>query len=302
VLRLPPFEDNETFYNHELALDPCNPPGLEHRAHFAARRGDLTRSRSYLDGMLTPPCVEKTRVHPTLVEKARAERLALRAATTPDGDVVVLGQLLNQLLGESAKASRQNLNLEAEIAVVATRLGRDGLAAEHLGKLQAGSLDELAAPANVVLAYARLGRYERARAFLERLGARDPAPLIDEQTRTHLAQRLHRAALLSRKARETAEPSAELLALAQAELGAYLRALRILGPSRGQLGQSAKVLFVQLLVMARLDENALRMLARETSEERARATLETLRASLPRDVVGLPRVPRTREPRFLAAD
>jgi hypothetical protein len=165
--------------------------------------------------------------------------------------------------------------------------------------VETGSLDELAAPPNVVLTLARLGLQERARRLLSRLREPHPVALMDEPTGAHLMRRLDQAAWFEARARENPEERAELLALAQAELGAYLRALRILAPVRRQARrQSTTVLFVQLLVMARLEDDALSVLRAENSQANAENTLTTLKSHLPKEVLALGRVPHGRGPSF----
>lgn len=305
VSRLPPFEDNEAFWSHELAIDRCNPVGLEYRANQAARRGEVASAVGYLEQMLVAPCVVRTQgVERTLLGKTRVRHLALKAALTPDGDVVELERLLAQLLADRSRHGSERVNLDAALVVLATRLGRDPLAEKYLPELERGDLSGLAAPANLVLTLARLGLFERSRKLLSRLRANQPVALIDEATTGHLAARVKKATFLDSEARrKTGAERAELLALAQAELGAYLRALRILAPiQRRQPPRSTRVLFVQLLVMARLEDDALAVLSRADSPKGAQDILKSVRRRLPKSLQTTPRVPRERGPRFLHHD
>jgi hypothetical protein len=263
----------------------------------------VAASLGYLETMLREPCVTETRIHTTLLGKARVERLALKAATTPDGDAVGLEQLLDLLTTEHSRRSSPQMNLGAEIAMLAARLGRDRVALKHVREVETGRLSGLGAPANVVLTLARLGLQERARRLLARLRQPHPVALIDEPTGAHLTRRLDQAALLVAKAREHPEQRAELLALGQAELGAYLRALDILASdARHPRRRSATVLLVQLLVSARLETHALSVLENETSPAHARETLRTLKNALPRELLSLDAVPPERGPSFLSRE
>ena len=138
---------------------------------------------------------------------------------------------------------------------------------------------------NLVLTHARLGDFERAHSVLSMLS--DPPPGIQPLEPAVLEELTGRVARAERalKQAETAAPDRApvLRAIAMGELGAYLRALRALRPLYDKDPKALDVgpLYVQLLVAARLDREALQEATRLLGPERGAETVARVREQLP---------------------
>jgi tetratricopeptide (TPR) repeat protein len=297
-LRLPPFTSEAAFWKHELSLDPCNPLGLEHLSNRAAAEGHIRQTLAHVDAMLSNECIAVTQAHGPLAQRVQARRMELRAALTPDGDVEGLQGWYEKLSRGYPQAVTQRPQRAAALAMLAARLGHDAPATKLAASALSGDLTTLAAPANLVLTLARLGSTRQARELLQRLANAEPSPLIDRGTARDLETRLQRASEMVAEARRRDPHSRlELLASSQGELGAYLRALRILQPAyRAAPQASTRVLYVQLLVMARLEDSALRELNKSETPERSRQIVEAIRETLPPALALLQSVPHDRGP------
>jgi hypothetical protein len=113
----------------------------------------------------------------------------------------------------------------------------------------------------------------------------------DERTRTDLTRRLRDSEALFSKARRAPDSVQSALDRAQGwvELGAYLMALRVLRPIYDDYPNHPRLApeYVQLLLAARLEREALDVASRALGPEVAPQTLLRMRAGLPKSVLAL---------------
>jgi hypothetical protein len=220
--------------------------------------------------------------------------MELQAALTPDGDIDRLQRLYRDLVQQHPRAIAHRRGGAAELGLLASRLGKDEQAQQWLERALGGGPGELPSPANTVLAWARIGDIDRAVALLDSM-QHPPRPALSRDAAELLRTRLERARTsrtLSQDA--TGVERARLAAAAEAELGAYLRGLELLAPEvRDTRPSPALVLYVQLLVAARLDQQAHAILE-QTEGSRASTILRQIRGNLPVELQRLPSVPKNR--------
>ena len=234
---------------------------------------------------------------------AHARRVSLQASETADGNVVELELMLRDLrrfveeapeareqrLGDlrvgkpfsrqtlsSLRQSTKAIAITSEAAFLAARLGHDGFARLWLARINDDVVGRGPNGANLVLSHARIDDYDGARRRLLHINV-DPVVL------TSLRARIERSEALRRKAGDRVS-----LALALAELGAYLRALRVLRPMTVTSDNPGLAqLYIQLLMSARLEREAAREARAAFGAERGGEMIETLRARLAPRVAAL---------------
>jgi protein O-mannosyl-transferase len=312
------YVDDDTFWQHELALDPNNPLVISEVSRLHARRGELEEA---FEGSRRILSAESSRYVVLSTPEARAQSylraLGLHGALSADGDVRTLEAVFHELnaflhgepqsmrgkVGEfvlGARVPRSTLRwldgpdgiaLAAEGALVAARIGEDARAREFLARVPDEQIWRTENPLNVVLTHARLGQFDRARERLS-LVSRPPEGVqaFGQEMVEELKARIDRAERSMIEADKAVPERATVLrAVAMGELGAYLRALRLLRPvydaNRGAPGVAP--LYVQLLVAARMDREALAQAELLLGPERGRATIDEVRAQLPERTRGL---------------
>jgi hypothetical protein len=238
-------------------------------------------------------------------------RVVLTAAVTPDGRVDELRALYEELesffrgapsghlgqvgslklgreRGQALTAQRMNQRgrsaLAADLATLASRLGRDADARRWLTRIDLERPELLPNPLNLVLVQARVGDHAAALTTLERLGAAKRAMVtLDLGTLERLAQRIVRSQGFLDAAR-LAPPEKQVMfrALGHLELGQFLLAARELRPIylAAPERQDVAQLYAQALFSARLEAEAGRVVGRALGPQQASAVMASLRTNL----------------------
>jgi hypothetical protein len=316
--RVVDYRSEEASLRHELDVNPDNPVALQNLSSFVAATGDLETARALQARVVSPEATRFFLLAGTQSSRAisMARLIGLSAALTADGDVLALGHFADELERRlfSSHSSEDDSPLTAQGVLkemaknghVASMAGDTALLESRLGKVQDAKrlvdalpdemLFHLSNPLNFVLTVARLGDFKRAVRLLALSRAPPPGlkPAGTPVARAELSGRLERARKSMHAALRAPEPDAHIeLALAFAELGAYLQALRVVRPVFEASPHPPQVdpLYVQLLMSARLDDEALRTATSLLGESRARATVSELRARLGPRLRALPKVP-----------
>lgn len=307
VIRVLDYRDDATFWNHEIEVNPENPVALTELSRMAARAGDPEAAFALIQKADAPA---SRRFFLLAGERGarivtRARRLALDATLRADGDVAALESIFDELrhllamcrseYGEplgfagALKIASQNGQVAAivsDAALVGTRIGRTEDAATLANALSGQAVFRSSNPLNLVLVYGRLGEFGRARRTLS-VVEKPPSgigPFGSREEFDELRRRLGDAeALLVRTRNEPDDRARVDAATAYADLGAYLSALRALRPAFDHTKASPGVapLYVQLLVSARLDDEALATAESLLGPERGPRVIDELRAQLP---------------------
>jgi tetratricopeptide (TPR) repeat protein len=264
VLRVADFDSQEVFWEHELAVDSDNPYALVSVGDAAAARGNSTRAEMLFRRALEEGSV---RFDAEEVRRTQLRLLGLEIDRTADGDVARLEARLRQLLawcprGRVAVLQGYCQSARVEHAFVlgtgAVRLGWDSLAVSVLQDVDDDLLARVPSLANLALAHARLGNFSEARRLhlLAVSGGARVRP-VDPAIAADLLSRIEKAEeALKHSERVEGIDAAILRATAMAELGAYLRALRVLRPYASGPPELLRPLLVQVLVAARLERDA----------------------------------------------
>lgn len=316
AVRVLDYRDETTFWNHELGVNPDNPVALMEISRIAAHRGDLAEAYDIVKRATTP---SSTRYFLLAGERgarivARARVAALGATLTADGDVRALEASYDELenllanarsesgeiygpVGVLAAASTngQLASMISDTALIGTRIGRTDRAQQLANAIFGQSIWHTSNPLNLVLTYARLGEFGRARKTLSRI-EKVPSgisPVASPEAFAELRTRLGEAETLFVRTKTEPEDSARVdSATAYAHLGAFLQALRVLRPTFDRAPREPGVapLYVQLLVSARLEDEALATATSLLGPEQGAKVIEELRAQLS------PRVRALRKP------
>jgi tetratricopeptide (TPR) repeat protein len=305
-VRVLDYRDDVAFWNHELEVNHDNPVALVEVGGIAARSGDLENAYSIVKRALEPASMRYFLLAGDRDARISTREMfaALDAALRADGDVRGLEELYEQMeallskkrseageaLGpvEVLKAAPYHAQIAAivsDMALVATRIGRMTRARQLADALTGEAMWQASNPMNLVLAYARLGEFARARETLSIL-EKPPygmAPIAGRETLVELRHRLAAAeALFERAKNEPGDQSRIDEATAYAELGAYLQALRVIRPvfdrARGLSGVGP--LYVQLLISARLHDEALETATALLGPEQGRRVVQDLESQL----------------------
>lgn len=306
VVRVLDYQNNSAFWSHEVELNPDNPVALTELSRMAAASGDLGTASALVKKAMTPASVRFFLLAGARGARiaTRARMLALDAGLRADGDVRALEEVYDGLesllticrsedgdiLGpvgvlEAASRNGQVASIVSDAALLGTRLGRTARAEQLAAAIPADMVWQVPNPLNLVLTYARLGQFARARKTLAL--ARNPpsgiAPFGSEQTLNELGNRIREAEALFIRTRNEPEDRARVdAATAYAVLGAYLQALRVLRPAfeHGRDAPGVAPLYVQLLVSARLDDEALATAKSILGSEQGATVVEGLRGQL----------------------
>ena len=300
--RVGDFKNQETFWQHELSVNPHNPHALVSVADAALARGDTGRAQALLRQALEPEALRFRFSNPL---GARLRLVGIEVDNLADGDVSKLHAHLQELSGwcanENSEGRKSGYCRHARIehafvlGTVAVRLGNDELGRQWLGSIDDGFLgNKVPSPANLVLAHARLSNFAEAKRLLDLLVRGGPGyQPVDRATVRDLRERITTAESIVRQSRGRTGAAAALLdATAMAELGAYLRALQAIQPYLADDAGAATIrpLLVQLLVAARLEVDALEVARAEMGEDEARLVVGNIRSQLPLRVRNLPPV------------
>jgi protein O-mannosyl-transferase len=315
TLRARDFRSDAALWRRELTLDPNNPIALDALASVEAAEGRIRSALALLERAEGPAAQRRVLLAAAGRVGRRLQRLSLIATSTPDGDAAALSLLYAELRsfyagkpsGTPATVRRLSVGVEqgqasyartatargknalaAELATLATRLGRWEEARQWLARVEPRSLELLPNPLSLVLAKARLAEYPDAFAALERLGELgSAAPGLDASSLERLGRRLLRSQEHWIAARHAAEPRAAMFrALAALELGGYLSACRELRPAYLATPGDPELaqLYTQALLSARLDAAANEVVGRSLPPDAAARVLASLRSQLPADV------------------
>jgi len=307
ALRVLDYRSDDAMWEHEIEVNPDNPVALGFMSKIYAGQGDIPRAYALMQSAVAPSARRFF-----LLAGKRAARLAansrvvaLAAALVPDGDVRTLeradDELESLLLAMPSDVDQRPLGprlltelplhndelaaMAADTALVSTRVGHLRRARELTSAMRDDVLWHVPSPLNYVLTVARAGDFARARRLLE-VGRHPPAGLTSggsPQQFVEVARRLARTEQRLRAARDLPEePSRVEVAVAFADLGLYVVALRELRPVFDRRPHSSDIdqLYVQLLVSARLDREAEATASALLGPERGRAVVEGLRAHL----------------------
>ncbi len=314
AIRVVDYRGQDELFRHEVELNPDNPVALTEESALAARRGDLETALALVTKATSPASSRFFLLagEPRARANRRARVLALEAALTADGDVARLESIFAELdtivrktrapeddspLDDAGvlRTMRTNAGLAtmgAETALIGTRLGHTARAAELASAVSNEVFWLLPNPMNVVLTEARVGNFARARALL-RMAEHPPSADRYEVTAAHvreLKERLDRTEPLLRRAQGEPELRARLdTAEALAELGAFLPALRVLRPliEQGAAAPGLGPLYVELLLSARLRQEAVAVASRELGPERGKAAVEAMEKQLSPRILAL---------------
>jgi tetratricopeptide (TPR) repeat protein len=317
LLRIFDYRDQESIYLHELANNPNNPLVLKSLSEEKAREGKTDAAFAFLLRASRPESRKYTLLLPPWLDYQDYMRLlGLQSARIADGNIADLGILyreLQALLAEGRPTARTIVGqlsvgrrldpamqhramqfgakevVAAEAAFLATRLGDEDKAREYLVAIGSDHLSSLTSVPNVALAYARLQDFDGARRFLQ-TAQRALSYRYPEKSLDGILKRIDDAETLFGRAAEATGPlQRRLRAGAYMGLGAYLSALRELRPvvdlypGDGEAGP----LYVQLLLAAGLDHEALDVATRALGPERAHDALGEMRSRLPPRVLTL---------------
>jgi hypothetical protein len=303
VLRSLDYHSDRTFWQHELDVDPANPFALREIGFAHARDGELAASAGYFARTLEPPSSYYVALNrPEERYTAYINLLYIEGLRTGDGDAPTLEKLLREwlfllegqqsdqagrigelvlgrhfgarTLKESAVLEKRRLSTLA--APIAVRLGHDDIARRLLIDAEPR---KATIPENVVVAFERLGDFDGARRFMARMRQ----DLDGVQNLGSLEAQLARAEPVLQTTSRSHEPQARVArAVALAELGAYLRALRLLRPFYvPDRPQQLSLLYVRVLLLAGLDQEALHEAELKLGASQARALLQELSAENP---------------------
>lgn len=318
VARAADYESDEALWKREHELNPPHPLPLANLAIYRAAEGRVHEAHRLMVAASAGTLQFPLWNFPAFRMRGLVRLLQLKSAVTADGDIVMLGAidevyeaLLDGrpppkaralVLGVDLRMSKDMIDalvtgrsgdeLRAAAALVGSRLGHAEQAARHLAHLPDEALMHLPDPVNVALAQARIFDFSGARRRLARLGSRPqvapPWFARSEATRARMIADANGRIANAEKLRQAAEtagfPDAAILrAQALVELGAYLRALRVLYPALRKAQDKAGLasLYSQLLVAARLETAAVDLAARFMGRARARAEIEAIRSGLP---------------------
>lgn len=313
LLRTYDYRDQNAMVEREVELNPHNPLMLKTLAEQRARDGDIDQAVALFLDAAKPESMKYALLLPDWLEYQNyLHLLGLQASRTSDGAVDDLQHLLDELdallraqpppwrgrVGElqvgrrlDAKRQKDALRgnnrsiLSAEAAFIATRLGEDARARALLANVREDLVDKLSNAPNVVLAYARLGMFAKARRWCDLIAA--AAPLSpDEKLPPSLRARLAKAERLFVRAGQLPADAPRLRAEAYLELGAYLRALRVLRPDVEAHPDNPRAgsLYVHLLTAAGLEDEARRIAAAALGAEQAEKFVAGIRSELPEAV------------------
>jgi hypothetical protein len=311
-VRMLDYRDDDAFWGHEYSVDATNPMAISQVSRLHAQRGELEEALELLKQALAP---ETSRYRFLSTPKFRGrtylQALSLHAALTADGDVrmlsTIFGELEPFLRGEpramrghvadivlGVKMPRSTVSwlegsdsyaLFAEGAMVAARLGQDALTRAYLERIPDEQIWRTENPLNVALTHARIGSFDRARSILA-VVANPPAgvPGFGPDEVEQLRGRIERAERgLKAAAQSPVDRAPVMRAVAMAELGAYLRGLKLVRPLYDANPNAPGIgpLYVQLLVAARLDQEAVAQATRLLGPERGGQTVASIRDQLP---------------------
>jgi hypothetical protein len=312
VLRAGDYTSESAYWRHELALVPYNPHVMREVARLDAREGNVDGAAKLLRRFLSDPRRYILIENPASRASAYARLVGLVAAKTPDGDTRALEALLGELrayldvrpdalqgtaggahlrphptraiLEEALERNRSTLLAEA--GFLASRISTAEETKKLLDGIKERDLGAVWNPANLVLAHARTLDLARAQEVLEQVER-----TVGLTVATDLRRRIDTAKrwLDSGQGPDRA-PVARALALA--ELGAYLRALRELRPSYERQTTPGEIseLYVQLLVSARLVSEARREARASFGAKPGDAFVDATEASLSPRLRALPKV------------
>lgn len=313
TIRTLDYRSDWTLWRHELELNPHNPFVLRSVGRLFAEQGDVDVGLQYLIRSLDEQATRQALLGGSTDSfRAYVQAIQLQAARLPDGarhDLEVAYRELDALFRrqpgtvsgtvgplnvgrpvrgdviEQAQQGKGIALMAADAGVLAARVGADGRARVLLGRIGEDAIRRLPNPLNVVLAEARLCAFEQARSWLTMIagqpaGSRRPS----DDAVSALRGRIDRAEALVRRARAAGEPEATMLrAQAMGELGAYLRGLWTLRPVYEAHRSSPKVVvvYVQLLVAARLVDRAREAAQAGLGAEAGRALVAVTESKLP---------------------
>jgi tetratricopeptide (TPR) repeat protein len=313
LLRSYDYRDQNAMVARELELNPHNPLMLKTLAEVRAREGDIDQAVALFLEAAKPAAKKYALLLPDGLEYQNYLRLlSLQGSRTSDGAVDELQHLFYELdailreepppwrgrVGElqvgrrlDAKGQKNALIgnnrsiLPAEAAFLATRLGEDARARMLLANVREDLVDKLPNAPNVVLAFARLGMFAKARHWCDLIAAASPLS-PSEKLPPSLRSRLDRAERLFVRAAQSPTDAPRLRAEAYLELGAYLRALRVLRPEVEAHPDDPRTgsLYVHLLTAAGLEDDALRTAAAALGPDQAQKLVAGVRQNLPEAV------------------
>jgi hypothetical protein len=195
-----------------------------------------------------------------------------------------------------AATNAQIAAIVSDTALIGTRVGRMERAEELANAITGEGLWHTTNPLNLVLTYARLGDFASARKALSRIERppRGMTAIAPPQAFDELRARLDEAE--TRFIRTKREPEIEARldsATAYGHLGAYLPALRVLRPAFEQAPGAPGVapLYVQLLLSARLDDEALATAKSILGADRGAQVVDELKSQLSPRVRSLKKPP-----------
>lgn len=321
LLRTYDYRDQDSMVEREVELNPHNPIMLKSLAEVRAREGDIDQAFAFFLEAAKPEARKYTLLLPDWMEYQNYLRLlSLQASRTSDGAVDDLQRLFAELdaimrdqpppwrghvgelqVGRRLDAKRQadalkgnnRSILPAETAFLATRLGQDARARQLLANVREDLVDKLPNSPNVALAYARLGMFAKARRWCDLIAAATPLAYA-ENLLPSLRSRLDRAERLFVRAAQSPTDAPRLRAEAYLELGAYLRALRVLRPEVQAHPDNPRTgsLYVHLLVAAGLEDEALRAAAVALGPAQAQQFVAEISKGLP-EAVKRQRMPKS---------
>jgi tetratricopeptide (TPR) repeat protein len=311
------YASNETVWRHELEVNPNNPMALGGLAEVLSSDEDPRPAVALLDRASSPNAAQfgllasPTRVYIALLE--------LEARRVPDGDEATLVALLGTVASVSegrmpraalrlpdldlappvsdpnfvVLAENANAHLLVLGAVLASRLGNDGLARAMTKRLGDDAPIDGAARYNLALALARGADYDGAQRELAIGLSLDPGAEF-KAAADELGNRLARLQALA-AGPGSAPTTAGVLVRARIffDLGAYLRAARLLRPL--YLADPTNVdvshAYTEALSWARLDDDVAAVIAGSVGASAAQGAIDERKKALSPHTASLPKAP-----------
>jgi tetratricopeptide (TPR) repeat protein len=276
------FASDEAMWRHELELSPDNPMALGRLGQALASDGDLEDAEALLRRALAPEALQFQLIaNPSLYYLGLLE---IEGPLLADGNVPALRSLLREILivqgGETPDPRRRSPELDlpppppdphfrihAENAkthlllagaLLASRLPNDEQTRAMASRLEPEAALDAGARFNLALALGRASDYAAARTELARSVAASPKAEVSRAAEA-LGRMLTTVADLRTQAATLPEPASSLArARAFVELGAYLRAARVLRTAHAAHPDdvNVRVAYFDALVQARLERDA----------------------------------------------
>ncbi|MCB9586447.1 MAG: hypothetical protein H6718_13680 [Polyangiaceae bacterium] len=312
--RLGPMQREADLWEHEYALRPDSPIALRQTARRLAAQGETQEAyRRYVASLSPQSRRYRLIAFPSDQASTIVEMRGIEAGFLPDGATKRLTALYDELaeleagyppnggrLGidpqtYAALIGRQGPRLRGELALLASRLGRQLQTQAYLRKIPAEDEARVANAMNLALAAARAHDWAEADRWL---GVEARLQEVHRSASTpealgELKARIARSKQAHARARELPQEQRQvLMAQVAADLGAYGVAARGLEKAykADPKSQGIAQLYTQVLVASRRDQAAKDVVAAALGKDKAAEIVAGIRAQLPEALRDIPAV------------